>query len=167
MNQGDGLSHYFTIYNTDLLPTLTFWIFGSLVCLQLHNVVVSRSLVLPPSALWWRYDICSNVFNIHNLWRDNTSLFLQRKRQALAPQLVGSICSIGVIKAWVSVCLLSSLLRGHHEEGQSEESEPLWGEHRHLHRVLQTVRAYLLRRHLLHRHDQLCQVNTPKRTQSI
>lgn len=50
--------------------------------------------------------------------------------------------------------------RRHHEDGQSEEGELFWREHRHLHWVFQALRAHLLRWDLLHRHDQLSQVST-------
>lgn len=59
------------------------------------------------------------------------------------------------------VCVHSSgfsPLRGHYEEGQSEEGEQVWWQHRHIHWILQTLRDNLLWRHILHRHDQLCKV---------
>lgn len=69
------------------------------------------------------------------------------------------------------MCVLSSgssPLWGHHEEGQSEESEQIWWEHRHIHRILQTLWAHLLWRHILHYHDQLCKVKVrPKNKQPL
>lgn len=73
--------------------------------------------------------------------------------------------------AWFHVCVLSSgssPLWGHHEEGQSEESEQIWWEHWHIHRILQTLWAHLLWRHILHYHDQLCKVKVrPKNKQPL
>lgn len=63
------------------------------------------------------------------------------------------------------VCLCPNLcgysaLWGDNEEGQNEESEPLWWEYWYLYGVLQTLWDHLLRWHILHCHDWSCEVKT-------
>lgn len=67
-----------------------------------------------------------------------------------------------VVIQFFFVCVLPSCLWGHNEEGQSEESEPFRWKHRHLHRVLQTLRAHTVWWHIFHHHVQCCKV---KKTQ--
>lgn len=92
-----------------------------------------------------RWNMKITHFESWILWiRPKTGSHLTHKSRLLLP-VVCCFCD-------------SSAQRRHHEDGQSEEGQPFWREHRHVHRVFPALRAYLLRRNLLHRDDELSQV---------